>query len=91
MLSLGGAGPASARAAVPPPYPEWADDPLLPKPRAHPLRSIIFLCSATPLWRMAQTGSRLSLQCWGDSRGYFQSQGMAGAQNTLVYKRRDSH
>lgn len=45
--SLGGAGLACARAAVPPPYPKWADDPLLPKPRAHPLCGIIFCCCAT--------------------------------------------
>lgn len=71
MLSLSGPGPASARAAVPPPYPEWADDPLLPKPRAHPLSSIIFLCSATPQCRIAQTGSPLFLLRWGDSRQGF--------------------
>lgn len=35
------------RAAVPPPYPKQADDPLLPKPRAHPLCGIIFCCCFT--------------------------------------------
>lgn len=69
MLSLSGVGPATARAAVPPTYPEQADDPLLPKLRAHPLRSIIFLCSATPQCRIAQPDSPLLLLHWGGFRG----------------------
>lgn len=82
MLSLGRAESASARAAVPPPYPEGADDALLPKSRAHPLRGIILLCSATPQCGIAQTGSPPFNSALG---------GLEGGISSLAGGRRPEH